>query len=50
VPARRSIAHCSVFIGLTPPTLAIDCSPLGAGQTDVIVDRYDRPKAHFRDK
>jgi len=29
--------------------LAIACSPLDAGQTDVMYDRYDRPLADFRD-
>jgi len=31
------------------PTLAIACSPLDAGQTDVMIDRHDRPMADFRD-
>jgi len=30
-------------------TLAIDCSPLEAGQADVMLDRHDRPIANFRD-
>jgi len=32
------------------PTLAIACSPLDAGQTDVIIDRHDRPIADFSDR
>jgi len=31
------------------PTLAIACSPLDAGQTDIMIGRHDRPTADFRD-
>jgi len=30
-------------------TLAIVCSSLDAGQTDVVIDRHHRPIADFRD-
>jgi len=30
--------------------LVIACSPLDAGQTDVMIDRHERLIAHFRDK
>jgi len=29
--------------------LTIACSPLDAGQTDVIIDRHDKPIMDFRD-
>jgi len=29
--------------------MAIACSPLDAGQTDVMIDTHDRPIADFRD-
>jgi len=32
------------------PTLAIACSPLDAGQTDVMIDRHHIPIEDFRDK
>jgi len=35
--------------GYWRPTLAVACSPLDAGQTDVMTDRHDRPTADFRD-
>jgi len=31
------------------PTLAIVCSPLDAGHTNIMIDRHDRPTADFRD-
>ena len=31
------------------PTLAIACCPLDAGQTDVMIDRHDRPITDFKD-
>jgi len=31
------------------PTLAIACSPLDAEQTNVMIDRHDRPIADFTD-
>jgi len=41
------LSQCSLGCSRTVP---IVCSPLDAGQTDIVIDRHDRPIADFRDK
>jgi len=62
IPARHStFAHCNFAVqsmhaaaaasgnAYWRSSLATACSPSDAGQTDVIIDRHDRPKEDFRD-
>ena len=41
------LSHCSLGCS---PTVPIVCSPLDAGQIDIVMNRHDRPIADFRDK